>query len=281
MNIKKALRSRHAFFYAFILLYSISNSSHSNSSTKSNDLLTCKLATSQLHQLESVKARTLKDGDSFILTDGREIRLVGINTPEMYKKPHGIREPYALEAKSALKALLAQGFFLQVAQQTHDRYGRTLAYAYDKNGRNIEAQLIQKGLGFAIAYPPNIQNLSCLLASQSRARLEKRGVWKDEYYTPVSSKQLESHHAGFIRLTGKLMNITYTKKSWWLQLDGNAVLQIRKDEQRYFNKKHLDALKRRKITVNGWLVDRSLSRSKNQHSPFMLYLKHPSHIESP
>ena len=279
MNTKKAWRSRHAFFYACLLCSGLSFQASSLALESSAALKSCRLTSHELQQLEAVKVQKLHDGDSLRLTDGRKIRLVGINTPEMYKKPNGLQEPLALEAKQALKALLGEGFYLSTAEQAHDRYGRTLAYTYDKNGYRVEAKLLQKGLGFLVAFGPNLKQLDCLQASQAQAKQYQRGIWQHAYYRPVSSNKLSHRHAGFIRLSGKLISITYSQTSWWLNLEGEAVLRVKTDDQVYFNKASLNALKGSNITVNGWLVDRTSTMKNKKYAPFMLLLKHPSQIE--
>src|SRR3546814_12589758 len=93
------------------------------------------------------------------LVDGRSVRLIGINTPELGRDGRKA-EPFALAARRRLQALVQASdgrVGLVLGQERHDRYGRTLAHAYDAQGRNLEAVLLADGLGFMVAVAPNTQ----------------------------------------------------------------------------------------------------------------------------
>ena len=52
-------------------------------------------------RLESVQVERVIDGDTVVLGDGRHVRIIGVNTPEMnWRKynPDGVPQPYAREA---------------------------------------------------------------------------------------------------------------------------------------------------------------------------------------
>ena len=88
--------------------------------------------------------RQVVDGDTLRLVDGRSIRLIGINTPELGRKGRS-DEPYAMQARRRLQALVDASdgrVGLLPGEQRKDRYGRTLAHLYDAQGRNLEAQLL-------------------------------------------------------------------------------------------------------------------------------------------
>ena len=185
----------------------------------------------------------------------------------------------AQEAKLALQNLLGHSFYIQLGQQSQDKYGRTLAYAYDKNGLSIEYQMLQQGLGFLVAYPPNLELLNCLQAAQSKAKQQHLGVWNENHYQATSSKHVGKHNAGFTRIKGKLIKIQYSRTAWWLQLEGDVVLKIDIHDSNYFNRRQLDVLKNTSVTVNGWMINRSSSLKKTTYSPFVLLLKHPAQFE--
>ena len=97
--IKKVCRSRHAFFYVclFFILSCFKPPAFASS------LTSCSVSPQQLLQFEAVKPHTLKDGDSLTLDDGREIRLIGINTPEIFKKSLGYVNPWHKKQNSHYK----------------------------------------------------------------------------------------------------------------------------------------------------------------------------------
>ena len=78
------------------------------------------------------KVRAISDGRSFILEDGREIRLAGIEVP---LSPAAGESGHNAEAALAVRAALAAIVMDQTVELRQngapaDRYGRTLALAY-------------------------------------------------------------------------------------------------------------------------------------------------------
>ena len=76
------------------------------------------------------------DGDTVKLKDGRRLRFIGINTPEVSRKGKPV-QPLAEAARTALQDLLDTHngtLLLQYGQQDHDRYGRLLAHVFLENG---------------------------------------------------------------------------------------------------------------------------------------------------
>src|SRR5262245_47965115 len=70
------------------------------------------------------------DGRSFVLDDGREVRLAALEVPAASDDPDP-RSVAAREAAAALRAILAeQQVDLRYRSMVTDRYGRTVAQAY-------------------------------------------------------------------------------------------------------------------------------------------------------
>ena len=89
---------------------------------------------------EQVRVRQVVDGDTVRLVDGRSVRLIGINTPEIGRKGRS-SEPYAEAAKRRLQALvkasdgrvgLVPGSSPKTSMGAHWRI-------YGRNGDNLEA----------------------------------------------------------------------------------------------------------------------------------------------
>jgi micrococcal nuclease len=78
--------------------------------------------------------RWVNDGDTIVLKDGRRVRYIGINSPEV---SHDGRktDPYADSAKNYNKRLVfAKQVRLEFDKEKKDHYGRLLAYVYLKGG---------------------------------------------------------------------------------------------------------------------------------------------------
>jgi micrococcal nuclease len=119
---------------------------------------------------ESGRVQKVFDGDTVLLSDGRKVRYLGINTPEQ-------GEPFYLEAKRLNKSLvLGKDVRLEFDKKRKDKYGRILAYVYV--GRQmVNARLIEDGLAHAFFIPPNQKHNALLLRLQASAKERKAGIW--------------------------------------------------------------------------------------------------------
>jgi micrococcal nuclease len=85
----------------------------------------------------------VSDGDTIVLTDGRHVRLVQIDAPELPE-----HECYAMQSARALSVLLPPGTPVEIvtdpALDRVDRFGRTLAYV-EKGGANVNLELVRHG----------------------------------------------------------------------------------------------------------------------------------------
>lgn len=131
-----------------------------------------------------LKVTKVVDGDTFWVDDGSEkglkIRLIGVNTPETVH-PQKPVEYYGREASDYVKSVLAGNKVKLKFDVTRvDRYGRTLAYVYLKDGTFLNADLIKKGYGQAMTVPPNVKYSDRFVEFERKAREEKVGLWKDK-----------------------------------------------------------------------------------------------------
>ncbi len=93
--------------------------------------------------------RWVDDGDTIVLIDGRHVRYIGINAPEIR---HGDREaePNGYEAKHFNKNLvLSRKVRLEFGKERTDQYGRLLAYVLLDDERVLNEEIIRKGFGYA------------------------------------------------------------------------------------------------------------------------------------
>ena len=99
---------------------------------------------------ELATVRRVNDGDTVELADGRSIRYIGVNTPEIDHK-HKTADPFGLEAR-AFNAGLVEGKVvrLEFDQERQDGYGRTLAYVFLPDGSMVNERLLQAGLAYCL-----------------------------------------------------------------------------------------------------------------------------------
>jgi len=205
-------------------------------------------------KLPAYSVKRVVDGDTLRLADGRSVRLIGVNTPELGRR--GSRtEPYAKAAKAALEKQVAASdgqVFLQEGREAKDHYGRTLAYLFDKNGHSIQAQLLAQGLGFWAMIAPNTEFSSCFRNAENKARRAQLALWKK---SPLrSTKQIR--HSGFALVQTKITGMEKKGSSLWLATDGPLLLQVPKSRLDYFDQAALKALVGSPVEARGWIIER-------------------------
>lgn len=113
----------------------------------------------------------IRDGDSIELSDGRVIRIYGIDAPE-HDQPGG------KEAKDALIPLL--GHEVTVEPKDMDRYGRTVAKIFYQ-GHDIGYMQIQAGNAW---HYKQYDSTASYAAAEQEARSIPRGLWKEPASPP-------------------------------------------------------------------------------------------------
>ncbi len=124
-----------------------------------------------------VQVERVVDGDTVVLVDGRRVRLVQIDTPEIHQDP----ECYGAEATAALEELLPAGGQVELevdpALDAEDRYGRVLGYLI-ADGQNLNVELVRRGAaGVWFFRGARGRYAEELLAAAEEARRAERGLW--------------------------------------------------------------------------------------------------------
>ena len=229
--------------------------------------------------------RHVHDGDTVHLKDGRKVRLIGINAPELARddKPE---QAYAREAREALdRAIAANGYRvgLVYGSERKDRYKRTLAHLFTPNGANLQARLLSQGMAAAIPHPPNLAFTECYNAQELAARCSGEGIWSNPGQLFVQATTLKNKHKGFRLVTGTIDRINLNDHGAQLFM-GKLMLGIHRDNLTGFDKKELQSLSGRRVTVRGWLHPKR-NKSSNRKSgsqdgvEFYMRVRHPSAIE--
>ncbi len=143
----------------------------------------------------------VSDGDTFVLSDGRRVRLIGIDTPEKHESDklyrdaertgHDVRTIQRLgrQASDYAKRLVqGQRVRLQydpanAATNNKDQHGRTLAYVHvvDTDGTPqymVNFRMVEDGYAYAytrfpMAFPDEFRQ------REREARNAHRGLWAD------------------------------------------------------------------------------------------------------
>ena len=122
-----------------------------------------------------VVARVL-DGDTIRLRDGRRVRLVQIDAPELREN-----ECYARKSAAALRSLLRGAEVTLEADRrldAVDQYGRLLRYVH-KGGTNVNLALVKRGAASVWFFEGDRGKYARrMLAAARQARRAKKGLWR-------------------------------------------------------------------------------------------------------
>jgi endonuclease YncB( thermonuclease family) len=131
----------------------------------------CALLSLPIHGAETLSVQQVLDGDTCRLSDNREVRYLGIDTPEK-------GEPLAEEATQANNRLVGgKQVRIEIGKPEKDRYGRLLAYV------SVDKTLVNEALvrqGFAWVQRPDDKYRDILLKAQEEARSAGRGIWSGD-----------------------------------------------------------------------------------------------------
>ena len=115
------------------------------------------------------------DGDTVVLSGVGKVRLIGIDTPEVYGRQGCFGEEASAFAKRELPPGRVVGY--RIGVEPRDRYGRALAYLY-LGGRMFNEELAAEGYAVPLTIPPNDRYAGRFVAAARRAREAGRGLWR-------------------------------------------------------------------------------------------------------
>jgi micrococcal nuclease len=131
------------------------------------------------HGGKFVRIEYVIDGDTVALTNGRHVRLVQIDTPEVYFSP----ECYGKQASRITKRLLRPGTAVRLYREPKtdsvDAYGRLLRYVFRvRDGLDVNVQLVRVGAAAPYFYHYRRGRYARLLVRLGlRARARHLGLW--------------------------------------------------------------------------------------------------------
>jgi endonuclease YncB( thermonuclease family) len=209
------------------------------------------------------------DGDTLRLDDGRSVRLIGLDTPELGRA--GVPDaPYAEAARSALQGLVeASGHrvLLEPGAERRDRHRRLLAHLHAMDGSNLTAELLKRGLGYQAVVAPNIRHFSCYQKAEQQARETGLALWSRALLQAAKARDVEP---GFHVMQGRVESTGTSKQAVWLNLQGGVAVKVSWAVWREMTPDDPDAFEAQRLEVRGWFY-RHRGRLK-------LTLSHPGAI---
>lgn len=210
------------------------------------------------------------DGDTILLSDGRKVRFLGINTPEVAGR-NKAEEPGGEQAKTWLKQLLEnKKVTLQGDVEKQDKYQRTLAYVFTEDKMHVNLELVKRGLATVNIYPPNLKYVDGLLAAQQAAEQAGLGLWAYPEYAPLPFQNLDDgNYHGWKRITGRIKAVKTTPKNSYLQFSDTVAVQVPSQFSGLFPS--LESYIGKDVEARGW-VHKSGQR-------LALLVRHPGEIK--
>lgn len=220
---------------------------------------------------ETVSVVHVYDGDTVKLDDGRRIRFIGLNTPELGhgKEPD---QPLAAEGRSSLEHLLGpqSRVGLRFDSQNSDKYGRLLAHGYVANGHeSLTAAMLRQGSGTLIVVPPNLWNWECYAAAEAEARRAQVGIWALPEFKPKPVSALPSKFNGYAIVHGRVERIGRSRDALWINLDARFAVRIRRADLEHFRGINFDQWSGRTVQARGWI-------RAGKNNALVMDVRHPS-----
>jgi len=210
------------------------------------------------------------DGRTFVLDDGREIRLAAIEVPVVASPQESGVVPGAAAARDALVAQLAgaEVVLKQAEPQKTDRYGRVVAYAFtarDGIERSAQADLIAAGFARVAARVGNRACAAELLSRESSARRAKLGLWATSYYELLNAENptdVLAEQGRFALVEGTVVSVRESGATIYVNFGRrwteDFTVTILKRNERSFTAAGLEPKKfaGRRVRVRGWIEER-------------------------
>ncbi len=218
------------------------------------------------------------DGDTLVLDDRREVRLVGIQAPKLPLGRAGFKAwPLADEAKQALAQLtLGRRLTLAYGGQRQDRHGRALAHLFDAEGKWIQGALIDLGMARVYSFADNRALVPEMLAREAAARTARRGIWAESFYEVRTQEHAARHIGGFELVEGLVREVAVVRGRAYLNFGDDwrddFTIAIAPADLRRFEAAGVrpESYRGQIVRVRGWL--------KSYNGP-MIEATHPEQIE--
>jgi endonuclease YncB( thermonuclease family) len=215
-------------------------------------------------------ARAVIDGRTFVLDDGREVRLAAIEVPQLLTAEGLARTAAAGSAvRAALEHLvLGQQITLQRLGPTPDRYGRLSGHVFaTSSGAANSVQLAMIGTGQARVAARVAERICAVdfLLRERAARSAKLGLWADSDYDiqhADKAADILAHRGQFAVVEGKVLSVRESGATIYLNFgrrwSEDFTVTILKRNERTFSAGGIEPkkLEGRRIMVRGWIEER-------------------------
>ena len=219
-------------------------------------LLACNAAAQvrcQLTAIGTVNVAAVRDGRTLLLSDGRELRLAGIEVTD--------------DSRAALQALaIGHPLRLERLGQERDRYGRLVAFAFVGDAQeSLQQAMLEQGRARVAMRVGNKACADALLSAEQAARAARRGLWADPNFAPLSAENLsglQAERGRFALVEGKVLSVRESGATIYVNFGRrwtrDFTVTILRRLRRAFAAAGIEpkALEGRRIRVRGWIEQR-------------------------
>jgi endonuclease YncB( thermonuclease family) len=224
--------------------------------TATSAMLVCNAAAQEpckLTVIGNANVASVRDGRTLLLSDGRELRLAGIEVSD--------------DSRAAIQALAAgHSLRLERLGAERDRYGRVVAFAFPGDAtQSLQRAMLEAGQARVSA---RIGDKACaddLLSAEKAARAAGRGIWADPNFAPLSAEnlaRLAALRGQFALVEGKVLSVRESGATIYVNFGRrwtrDFTVIILKRVSRAFTAAGVEPkkLEGRRIRVRGWIEQR-------------------------
>lgn len=213
----------------------------------------------------SARIVSVIDGDTVVLEDGRQVRLIGTQAPKLALGRRGFVDwPLSAEARDLL-AELADGRTVTVAYggERIDRYDRVLAQLFRDDGVWLQGEMVRRGFARVYSFDDNRRGVRELLALEEEARAAGRGIWADGWYRIRTPFDLADAADTYQLVEGRVLEAAAVNGRIYLNFGADYrtdfTASLSPAAARMFARDGFDplALEGRAIRVRGWVYPRN------------------------
>tara|TARA_R110002012_G_scaffold304766_1_gene508485 strand:- start:567 stop:1379 length:813 start_codon:yes stop_codon:yes gene_type:complete len=218
------------------------------------------------------------DGDTLVLANGKEVRLVGIQAPKLPLGRAGFKPwPLAEDSRATLRQLTeGHTVSLHFGGRREDRYRRYLAHLTLPDGTWIQGALLSAGMARVYSFKDNRTLIGEMLALERIARRERNGIWALPYYRIRNPTETWNDIDSFQLVEGRVVDAARVRNVVYLNFgpDWRTDFTFRIDHRalRLFERAGINPLtfSGRAVRGRGWV--------KPQNGP-LIEITHPEQLE--
>jgi endonuclease YncB( thermonuclease family) len=227
---------------------------------------------------EEARVVEVIDGDTVLLDDGHEVRLVGTQAPKLPLGRRGfVAWPLADESKAALKDLvLGRTVRRDYGGLEVDRHGRDLAHLIRDDGLWIQGAMLRAGMSRVYSFPDNRARVDDMLALEREARAERAGIWGHPFYAIRTPEAVATDIDTFQIVEGRVAEAAVVRRRAYLNFGDDwrtdFTISVAPSDRRLFEDAGIDLgdMTGRPVRVRGWVRD---------YNGPMIEATHPEQIE--